>query len=333
MKFAIGANGGQSRQEYMGLEQIVEHVVRAEELGFSGVTVPDHYVFEAIGQLQREMPAYEVFTVLATLAQRTQRIKLMTHVICLLFRHPAMNARLFAQIDEASGGRVVAGVGAGWTKVEFEMMGIPFPPISERLAMLDEQVAIMRGLWTESSFSYQGKYWTVTEAACLPKPVQKPGLPLMIGGSGNGILRRAGEWADIVHMVPRTGRAGTTTMEEVRVFNDNTLPAKLERVRVAEAAAGRPRGSVRLASTIFQYAMTASHAETLQVAEALSGFIGMPPEEILTHPVALVGTPDEMIVELKRREKKHGLAMLGINFANGEDMQRFAKEVMPSVES
>ncbi len=331
MEFAIGGTGGQSRQDYMGIEQIIQHVALAEELGFSAVTVPDHYVFESIGQLQREMPAYEVFTVLAALAQRTQRIKLVTHVVCLLFRHPAMNARLFAQIDEASRGRVVAGVGAGWTRAEFEMMGIPFPPIAERLAMLDEQVAIMRGLWTEDSFTHEGKYWTVREAVSRPKPVQKPHPPLMIGGSGNGILRRAGEWADIVHMVPRTGRAGTTTMEEIRVFNDQTVPAKLERVRAAEAAAGRPRGSVRFASTIFQYAMTSSPAETMQVAEALSAFIGLPPAEILTHPVALIGTPEQMIAELRRREVTHGLSLLGINFANADDMRRFAGEVLPAL--
>jgi alkanesulfonate monooxygenase SsuD/methylene tetrahydromethanopterin reductase-like flavin-dependent oxidoreductase (luciferase family) len=133
------------------------------------VFVPDHYAFEALGTLQAETPAYQLFFVLATLAQRTTRIRIGSHVACMLFRHSAMHARLFAQLDEASGGRVIAGVGAGWTRAEFEMMG-----------------------------------------SCLPKPVQRPGPPLMLGGSGNGILRRAGAWADIVHMVPVIGAAGTS---------------------------------------------------------------------------------------------------------------------------
>ena len=80
----------------------------------------------------------------------------------------------------------------------------------------------------------------------------------MLGGSGNGILRRAGEWADIIHMVPQIGAAGTTTLEELQRFTDTALPTKLARVRGAAAKAGRPVGAVRFASTIFNYAMTAS---------------------------------------------------------------------------
>ena len=72
-----------------------------------------------------------------------------------------MTARLFAQVDEASGGRCLAGVGAGWTRAEFEMMGIPFPGVSERLRMMDEAVAIMRGLWSEESFSFEGEHYQV----------------------------------------------------------------------------------------------------------------------------------------------------------------------------
>ncbi len=127
MQFAIQVGGGQVRHDQTGIEAIIEETQLAESLGFDVVFVPDHYVFESLGTLRTETPAYEMFFVMATLAQRTTRIAIGSHVACMLFRHPAMHARLFAQLDEASGSRVIAGVGAGWTRAEFVMMGIDFP--------------------------------------------------------------------------------------------------------------------------------------------------------------------------------------------------------------
>jgi probable F420-dependent oxidoreductase len=328
MQFAVAIGGGQVRHDRSGIDAIVEQAVLAEALGYDVAFVPDHYVFEALGKLQTETPAYELFFVLATLAQRTTRIRLGSHVACLLFRHPAMHARLFAQLDEASGGRALAGVGAGWTRAEFDMMGIPFPPVSERLAMLDEAVTIMRRLWRDERVTFAGTHYRVTDAVCLPRPVQPGGPPLMLGGSGGGILRRAGTWADIIHMVPRLGDAGTTTVAEVAKFSDAALPEKLARVRAAEAAAGRPPGSVRFATTIFNYVPTASPAATRAAAEGLAGVFGGTVEEILRHPVSLIGTPEEMREELARRERVHGLSLLVMSFTTLDQMRTFAERVI-----
>jgi probable F420-dependent oxidoreductase len=326
--FAIQAAGGQVRHEKGGVEAIVEEVLLAEAVGFTTVFIPDHYVFESLGTLRTKVPAYDTFFLMATLAQRTKTIKIGSHVACMLFRHPAMHARLFAQIDEASGGRVIAGVGAGWTRAEFTMMGIEFPDVSERLRMFDEAVAVMRGLWGDAPFTFAGKYYRVTNAVCLPKPVQKPHPPIMVGGSGNGILRRAGEWADIIHMVPVLGAAGTTTVDEVGKFTDASLPEKLQRVRAAEAKAGRPKDSVRFGSTIFNYALTASPEHTRGMAERLSILFKLPTEDILKHPITLIGTPEEMVDELRRREEVHGLSLLAINFADLDQIRDFGEKVL-----
>jgi len=328
MDFAIQLGGGQVQHAESGIEAIVAEAAMAEDLGFTVAFVPDHYVFEAIGTLQVDTPAYELFTVLATLAQRTKTIRLGSHVACMLFRHPAMHARLFAQIDEASGGRVIAGVGAGWTRAEFEMMGIPFPDVSTRLAMMDEAVAIMRALWREERVTYDGTYYQVRDAVCLPKPAQPGGPPIMLGGSGNGILRRAGEWADIIHMVPHLGKAGTTTLEEIAKFSDDTLAAKLARVRKAEAAAGRPACATRFATTVFNYVPTSSAAETTRTAEGLAGIFGVAPEALPRHPVSLMGTPEEMIDEIRRREAEHGLSMMAVNFSQPEQVRAFGERVI-----
>jgi probable F420-dependent oxidoreductase len=328
MEFAIGLGSGQVRQAKTGIEALVAEARIAEDLGFGTVFVPDHYVFEAMGALQPDVPAYELFTVLATLAQRTSTIRLGSHVACMLFRHPAMHARLFAQIDEASGGRVIAGVGAGWTRAEFEMMGIEFPDVSTRLAMMDEAVAIMRALWREERVTYEGVHYRVREAVCLPKPVQPGGPPIMLGGSGAGILRRAGQWADIVHLIPHLGKAGTTTVEEVAKFTDAAVARKLARVRAAEAAAGRPAGATRFAATIFSYVPTTSPAETATAADGLAGVFGLGRDELRRHPVSLIGTPEEMIDEIRRREEVHGLALLVLSFSAREQMQAFGERVV-----
>jgi alkanesulfonate monooxygenase SsuD/methylene tetrahydromethanopterin reductase-like flavin-dependent oxidoreductase (luciferase family) len=211
------------------------------------------------------------------------------------------------------------------------MMGLPFPAVSERLAIMDESVAIMRGLWREERFSFAGTHYRLTDAVCRPKPVQPGGPPIMLGGSGNGIVRRAGTYADLIHMVPVLGPAGTTTIDEIRKFSDAALPAKLARLRAAEAAAGRPVGSVRFASTVFTYMPTSSPEHTRQMAERLAGMLGLTPDETPTHPVVLVGTPEEMAAELRRRERTHGLSLLCINFASLEHIRQFGEQVMPLV--
>jgi len=331
MQFAIQVGGGQVRHDKTGIDAIVDETLLAASLGFDVVFVPDHYVFEALGSLQTETPAYELFFVMATLAQRTTRIRIGSHVACMLFRHPAMHARLFAQVDEASGGRVIAGVGAGWTRAEFTMMGLPFPDVSERLRIMDEAVTVMRGLWREEPFTFAGTHFHVRDAVCRPRPVQKPGPPIMLGGSGNGVLRRAGAWADIIHMVPVLGPAGTTTLEEIRKFDDDGLPEKLARVRAAEARAGRPAGSVRFASTVFSYSPTESTSATAAIAERLGAVFGLAPDALRRHPIALVGTPDEMVSELRRRERVHGLSLLALNFSSPQQLRDFGERVLPHV--
>ena len=205
--------------------------------------------------------------------------------------------------------------------------------MSERLQRMDEAVAIMRGLWGEAPFTYAGSHYRVTDAVCRPRPVQQPGPPLMLGGSGNGILRRAGEWADIIHMVPVIGAAGTTTLEELQKFTDAALPAKLARVRAAAAKAGRSSSSVRFASTVFNYSMTTSPRATRELAERMAGLFGLGPEAFLTHPISLIGTPDEMIAELRRREELHGLSLLAINFTRPEQIREFGEQVLPHLDA
>ncbi|HET9063867.1 MAG TPA: TIGR03619 family F420-dependent LLM class oxidoreductase [Candidatus Binatia bacterium] len=329
--FAIQTAGGQVHHDRSGIETIVAEARMAEDLGFGVVYVPDHYVFERLGVLQTEAPAYDVFFVLATLAQRTKTIRLGSQVVCMLFRHPAMTARLFAEIDEASDGRVVAGVGAGWTRAEFDMLGLEFPPVSERLRIMDEAVEVMRGLWRNERYSFDGEYFRLADAMIRPRPVQQPGPPLLLGGSGNGILRRAGRWADMIHMTPAIGAEGTTTLPTVAAFTDATIAEKLALVREEAVRAGRAPDAVRYGTTIYSYAPTDSAAATKSLAEQMAPLFQVSPADFLRHPVSLVGTPEEMVDEIHRRVATHGLAEMTINFASPEQLRAFGERVLPRV--
>lgn len=331
IEFAIQLGGSQVRQDRSGIEALVEEACLAESLGFRAVFVADHYVFERIGVLQTDQPAYELFFVLATLAQRTKTIRLGSQVACMLLRHPAMTARSFAQVDEASGGRVIAGVGAGWTRAEFEMFGLPFPDVSERLVIMDEAVQLMRALWGEHPVTFEGKYFRTNEAILLPRPVQKPGPPLMLGGSGNGILRRAGRWADILHMAPAIGREGTTTLPTVAAFTDESVTEKLALVREEAVRAGRTPDAVRYATTIYNYSPTTSPQQTREVATGIGAVFGLSPDAFLRHPVVLAGTPEEMIEEINRRVDRHGLSMMALNFTSHEQIRHFGENVLRKV--
>ena len=329
MEFAIQLGGGQVPHDKTGIEAIVEDAVLAEQLGFSTVFVPDHYVAEVLGRLQLDVPLYEMFFVMATLAQRTRTIRLGSQVACMLFRHPAMTARLFAEIDEASNGRVVAGVGAGWTRAEFDMFGLDFPPVSERLRIMDEAVQVMRGLWRNERYSFDGKYFKLEGAMLRPRPVQQPGPPLLLGGSGNGILRRAGRWADMIHMTPAIGAEGTTTLPTVAAFTDTTVAEKLAIVREEAVRAGRAADAVRYGTTIYSYAPTDSPAATKSLAEQMAPVFQVSPAEFLRHPVSLAGTPEEMIDEIRRRVETHGLAEMTVNFASTDQLREFGEKVIP----
>lgn len=331
MDFAIVPEVPTTPAEGTGIDSIIRQTRKAEDLGYTGCFMPDHYVFEEIGTLRPDRPTYDAFMTLAIVAQHTTNMKLVTHVACAIFRHPAMHARLFAQIDEASGGRAIAGIGAGWTKAEFEIMGIDFPDVSERLKMMDEQIEIMRGLWNEETFDYDGTYYQIKDAPCLPKPVQFGGPPIMLGGSGKGILRRAGRYADILHMVPQTGKQGTTTPEEIKKLTDDALVDKLALVREEEAKAGRPVGSVKFATTVFNLIFTGSASESADTAAGVGSLFGLEGPDVLRHPALLIGTPEEMVDEMKRRNEKHGLELVGIHPGSDEGLERFGREVLPKL--
>jgi probable F420-dependent oxidoreductase len=167
---------------------------RAEELGFDSVWVHDHvfnvgHVLDRIGG----KPYYEPLTLLSFVAARTQRVRLGTSVLVLPYHNPIRLAKTAATLDVLSGGRLILGVGVGAIAKEMVAMGSSF---GERGALTDEAIAVMRALWTEKEPRFDGKYHRFDGMPFSPKPLQKPSIPLVIGGVSRAAIRRAARLGD-----------------------------------------------------------------------------------------------------------------------------------------
>ncbi len=152
-------------------------VLECERLGYYSVLLDDHLML-------KKMPILECWTTLSALSSVTEKIRLGTMVTCNSFRNPSLLAKMAATVDNISNGRLEFGIGAGVQKNEHNAYGFPFPSTKARIERMNEAVEIIKNLWTEEKASYNGKHYVIRDAACEPKPVQKPHPPIIIGGGG-----------------------------------------------------------------------------------------------------------------------------------------------------
>lgn len=138
----------------------------------------------------------ECWSTISSIATQTERLRLGSLVLCNSYRHPSLLAKMAATLDVISHGRLELGVGAGWHKEEFKAYGIPFAKHVVRTEQLVEAIEIIKRLWTEESVTFEGKYYSLKDAICLPKPAQKPRPRIWTGGSSRRILKIAAEHAD-----------------------------------------------------------------------------------------------------------------------------------------
>jgi F420-dependent oxidoreductase-like protein len=181
-------------QEGVSWQQWVALAEACEAHGIETLFRSDHYL-SGIAPTERE--SLDAWTTVAGLAARTSRLRLGTLVSPITFRHPSLLAKAVVTVDHISGGRVELGMGAGWMEEEHRAYGFDFPPPKERAARLAEQVEIVHRQWTEESTSFEGSRYRIEAAPALPKPVQRPRPPLIVGGQGGpGTIRPAVRFAD-----------------------------------------------------------------------------------------------------------------------------------------
>jgi F420-dependent oxidoreductase-like protein len=205
-------------QEGVTWEHWVALAEGAERLGFEALFRSDHY-FSAQGVAGRG--STDAWTLLGALAARTSRLRLGTLVSPVTFRLPSVLAKSAVTVDAISGGRVEIGMGAGWWTEEHTQFGFPFPPARERFQMLEEQLEVVHGLLSEDRFSFRGAHYALEEAEFLPKGVQSPHPPIIVGGDGGPRLARlVSRWADEFNTVGVTPDDARRRYEAVRARLD-----------------------------------------------------------------------------------------------------------------
>jgi F420-dependent oxidoreductase-like protein len=158
--------------------------LHADRSGWDAACVTDHFMPNTP---DRTGDVMECWTTLAALAPLTSRMRIGTIVAGNTYRHPAVLAKMAAQVDIVSGGRLICGLGAAWQQNEHEAYGIPFYTVQERLARLDEACQVLKALWTQERSTFKGRYYELRDAPLAPKPVQRPHPELMIGGGGEKV--------------------------------------------------------------------------------------------------------------------------------------------------
>jgi F420-dependent oxidoreductase-like protein len=252
---------------------------RTEETGFDAFFRSDHYLTMGGDGLPGPTDAW---VTLAGLARETSRIRLGTLMTAATFRLPGPLAISVAQVDQMSGGRVELGIGAGWFEAEHSAYGIPFPELGERFDRYEEQVAIVSGLWNTppgETFDFPGEHYRVSGSPALPKPVQKSGIPLIVGGSGKKRTPRLAARFASEFNVPFASAA-----DNARLFAG---------VRDACEETGRDPASLVYSSALV-LCVGKDEAEIARRAAA----IGRDVDELRRHGVA--GTPAEAVDVLGR---------------------------------
>jgi F420-dependent oxidoreductase-like protein len=292
--------------------QLLAVALQTQECGFDGFFRSDHYL--KMGGVSGLPGPTDSWVTLGALAVQTERIRLGTLVTAATFRSPGPLAIAAAQVDEMSGGRVELGLGTGWFAAEHAAYGIPMPDLRERFDRFEEQLAIVTGLWDTppgQTFSFEGSHYQLSDSPALPKPVQQPRPPILIGGGG----RR------------RTPRLAARYADEFNAAfqSPEDSAAAFERVRAACRESRRERDMLFSVAQVL--CCGTSEAEIARRAAA----IGREVPELREH--GLAGTPAEVVDKLGRFAEV-GASRVYLQVLDLTDLDHLAlvaRDVMPQV--
>jgi probable F420-dependent oxidoreductase len=271
---------------------LVERARRAEAVGYDAICIHDH--------LTAQLAPIPVLT---AVAMATERLRLCPLVLNNDLRHPAVLAQELSTLDQVSDGRVIAGIGAGWNEPEYRAIGLPFDRAGVRIARLEEAIAILRGAFAEGPFTFEGRFYSIAAFDCLPKPVQTPHPPFLVGGTRERVLRLATREADIVGLDLRQDpaslpdafpdgmdrRVGWVRDEAGDRFAD--LELSVLRVLGDPLVTNRPLAAAR------------TLASTLSDRTGLS----ITAEEVLESPYTLIGSVSGLVDKLRRGRERWGV--------------------------
>ncbi|MBM0259474.1 LLM class F420-dependent oxidoreductase [Micromonospora sp. 4G55] len=300
-------------QQGASYDQLLAVARAVEDAGYGAFFRSDHYL--RMGAVSGAPGPTDAWTTLAGLARDTSRIRLGTLMTAATFRLPGPLAITVAQVDQMSGGRVELGIGTGWYAEEHTAYGIPFPTLGERFARLEEQLAVITGLWATpvgKTFDHPGTYYPVTDSPALPKPVQQPRPPILLGGMGpKRTPRLAARYADEFNL-PFASIEDTV--------------AQIARVREACAEIDRDPATMRWSNALV-LCCGRDEAEVARRAEA----IGREPAELRDN--GLAGTPAELVDKIGRYAEagSERIYLQLLDLTDLDHLELVAAEVMPQL--
>ncbi len=299
-RFGVQASTAASREQWVSFAQ------RVEGNGYDVLTMPDHF-----DKQLAPLPA------LMTVANATTRLRVGALVWDNDYKHPLVLAKELATMDVLSDGRIEIGIGAGWTITDYEKAGMVYDPPKVRIDRLVEGVAIIKAAMSEGHFSHAGTHYTITDYDGFPKPVQKPGPPILIGGGGKRVLSFAAREADII------GVNGTMTAGAIgpAAFDTMTAEAVDEKVAIVRAAAGDRIADIELNVRAYMLNITNERATTIN---SFADMLGVPASFMEHSPFALIGTTAQIVEDLLARRERWGFSYISVSAG---DVDSFAPVV------
>jgi len=284
-RFAVIANNARSAEEWTAKAR------RAEELGYDVLLITDH-----MGSQLAPFPA------LALAAGVTTRIRLGSFVFANDYRNPVMLAKEAATLDVLSGGRLELGIGAGWSTWDYQQLGIPYDAPAVRVERMIEATRLIARLLSEDVVEHSGRHYTVRGARVLPRPLQRPRPPLMVGGGGPRILGFAARHAEIVALAPRVDLEGKP------LLSDMSMGAAERKVARVREAAGARMGGIELNVIVFDADVAGSSSLLASVATRLKAAASA----VVDSPYFLFGSADEIRAALIRRRERLGVSYIAV---------------------
>ena len=286
--------------------------------------MPDHL----LNTFGKRLPQMECYASLTAIALVTKRVRLLPLVTAMSYRNPALLGKITSTVDQISGGRFIAGLGSGWLRREYDAFGYPYPSNAERIEQLAEGVEVLKAMWTQDEPSYHGRYFSIEKAYNVPKPVQQPHPPILIGGAGSRVLRVAARLADILNVVAPVTRGAVDFKESAR-FDKPDLERRIGMLHRYAREAGRDPDAIELSSLSTTF-LSMDKSKTDEMAQRAASNMGLPDAEgARNFPMLLTGTPEEVKREIRSRIEQFNLSYFILSFMSDESMELFAKHVMP----
>jgi len=290
-RFGVFAEGVRSR------EALLDTARRAEDGGFATFLIRDHFIAEPFGHQLAPL------TALATVAAATRTLRIGSLVFANDYRHPVMLAKEVATLDVLSEGRFELGLGAGFSRAEYEQAGIAFDPPPVRVERLSEALHVVKGLFSDAPFTFAGTYYSVSSLNGFPKPLQRPHPPILVGAASSRMLSIAARHADIVGLQTVSTTRGVVAQDS-KVRSANAVSEKIEQIR---QVAGARFEDIEL-STVASVIMTDHRREAAERFARDRGWGDIVADEVLEMPSVFIGTVDHMVDEMQGRRERYGIS-------------------------